>query len=291
MSVGVLERAEAAAGRYLLVDRLIGGYAAVITVVALTRLHVSTGNWGIALAHALILPLIWLVRRPGLGRTGRLLGEIYPIILLLGLYGALDVLQGPALPTVHDATVQGWEQALFGGQPSRDWWRAHPSAFWSTLLHAAYWGYYLIVPFPVILFALRGDRDALRRTILLEMGTFVFCYLWFVFFPVAGPYYTFARPEGAFVANPAARLVYATLAGGSSYGAAFPSSHVAATISAVVATWLGDRRWGRVLVVPALLLTVGTVYCQMHYGVDALAGLLTGVTLPTLLARLPRPAA
>jgi membrane-associated phospholipid phosphatase len=28
---------------------------------------------------------------------------------------------------------------------------------------------------------------------------------------------------------------------------------------------------------PTLLMTVGVVYCQMHYGVDALAGLMVGL--------------
>ena len=85
--------------------------------------------------------------------------------------------------------------------------------------------------------------------------------------------------------NPAARLVYATLASGSSYGAAFPSSHVAATTSAVIAAWLGSRRLGYVLVIPALLLAIGTVYCQMHYAIDATAGLVTGIVLPLILLR------
>jgi hypothetical protein len=36
---------------------------------------------------------------------------------------------------------------------------------------------------------------------------------------------------------------------------------------------------GVLLAVPTLLLTVGVVYCQMHYGVDALAGLIMGALI------------
>jgi membrane-associated phospholipid phosphatase len=68
--------------------------------------------------------------------------------------------------------------------------------------------------------------------------------------------------------------VYGTLAGGSAYGAAFPSSHVAATWTAVAAAFAGSRLFGAILSVPAALLTVGVVYCQMHYAVDALAGVV-----------------
>lgn len=274
--------------RLLLIDKIIIAYAAIITVVALTRLDVSPGNWGVALGHAMMIPLAFLVRRPGLGKVGTLLGDIYPLLLLMPLYGALDVLQGPGLPPVNDAIVQGWERAVFGGMPSEEWWRAYPSAALSTLLHGAYWAYYLIVPTPILFFAFRGERAKARCAILLEMGTFLFCYLWFVFFPVAGPYYEFAKPTGVVVENFMAKLVYATLSGGGSYGAAFPSSHVAATTSAVIAAWLGHRRLGMALVVPALLLAIGTVYCHMHYAIDASTGLLTGIVIPVLLLRWDR---
>jgi hypothetical protein len=38
-----------------------------------------------------------------------------------------------------------------------------------------------------------------------------------------------------------------------------------------------------VLAIPTLLLTVGVVYCQMHYGVDALAGLMVGALVALVL--------
>ena len=274
--------------RYRVVDALTAGYGAVVATVAATRIGTIPGCAWIAVAHILILPLVWLVRRPGQGRFGRFVAEVYPIALIIGLYTALDVLHGPGLPAVHDALIQRWEQALFGMQPSRDWWRAHPSLFWSTLLHGAYLSYYLIVPVPVLWFWFAGDLVALRRTVLLEMSAFVFCYLWFVFFPVAGPYYEFARPTGPFVRTFTARMVYRALASGSSYGAAFPSSHIAATITATAGAWFGNRPLGAVLAVPAALLAVATVYCQMHYGVDALAGLATGLTIVWVIRRTER---
>ena len=101
---------------------------------------------------------------------------------------------------------------------------------------------------------------------------------------MAGPYYEFARPTGAFVDNEAARLVYATLARGSAFGAAFPSSHVAATVAATVGAWLGSRRLGMGMAVPTALLVVGVVYCQMHYVVDSAAGVLLGVSVPLVMA-------
>lgn len=257
------------------VDLLLLGYLSIVSVVAALRAPTRAGCWWLLVAHGLFVVLLLLLTRPGLGPVGRTIREIYPLFLLPGLYSELDVLNSSSMP-VYDPLVQQWELFLFGSQLSREWWQAAPSRFWSTLLHGAYLSYYLIVSAPALYFAWRGDLAAVRRFVLVVIATFVLCYLCFIFFPVAGPYYEFPRPPNWFTDNPAARLAYEALATGSSYGAAFPSSHVAAALAATLAAARASRRLGLLLAVPTLLLTVGVVYCQMHYGVDALAGLAVG---------------
>jgi membrane-associated phospholipid phosphatase len=272
------------------VDAVLLAYLAVVTAVAVHRATARPECWWVVAANALTALLILLLTRPGLGPVGRTLREIYPLLLLVGLYGQLDVLNGGGV-RVHDGLVQRWELGIFGSQASRTWWQAAPSGFWSTVLHGAYFSYYFIVSIPAFYFLARGDLAAVRRFVLTVMATFVVCYLAFIFFPVAGPYYMFPRPSAWFLDNPAARLVYQTLAQGSSYGAAFPSSHVAATVAAALAAGSGSRRLGLVLLVPTVLLTVGVVYCQMHYGVDALGGLAVGAMVAVLVGKLaPAPA-
>ena len=138
---------------------------------------------------------------------------------------------------------------------------------------------------PAFYFVWRRDLPALRHFVLVVMTTFVVCYLVFIFFPVAGPYYVFPRPAAWFTDNVFARMVYDTLATGSSYGAAFPSSHVAATVAAVLSAARGSKTLGWALALPTVLLTVAVVYCQMHYGVDALAGLLVGGIVAAVVER------
>lgn len=256
------------------VDRVLLGYAGVTSLVAVMRLwSTPTAVW-VLLANALVILLVVLVRRAG-DASG--LADVYPIFILLGLYGALDLLAGSGGVITHDDVVQRWEAAIFGGQVSREWWQRAPSRLWSTLLHGAYFSYYLIIPAGPLWFLWKGDRRNVRRVVLAEVTTFILCYLIFIFFPVAGPYYQFPRPSPEFLDNGAARLVYATLSQGSAYGAAFPSSHVAGVIAAILACARGSPRLGAALAVPGLLLTVGVVYCQMHYAVDALAGVVLGV--------------
>jgi membrane-associated phospholipid phosphatase len=288
MAVALRETASAtvsaARARLHAVDLLLLAYLSVISLVALERVAQNPACRWLLGAHLLFGVLLWLVTRPGLGRVGRMLRELYPLLILIGLYGELDVLNGAVGPAVHDATIQHWELALFGIQVSHVWWQALPSRFWSTVLHGAYFSYYLIISIPAFYFASKGRLAILREFVLCVMITFVICYLVFVFYPVAGPYYVFPHPSGWFTDNGPARLVYAILASGSSYGAAFPSSHVAGSAAATITAWRGSHRLGALLVLPTALLTVGVVYCQMHYGVDALAGLGLGVLVAGAMA-------
>ena len=107
-----------------------------------------------------------------------------------------------------------------------------------------YFFYYLILAVPALFFLLRGDWPAFRRFSRNVVCTFCVCFLVFVLYPVAGPYYVFERPTGLMVDNLPAHMVYAALASGSSFGAAFPSSHVAATTAAGLATFKGNRTLG-----------------------------------------------
>jgi len=268
------------------VDILLLVYLAVVSVVAVIRLGNQPATRWLLLAHGGFLLLLGLLSQPGLSRAGKTIRTIYPLFLLLALYRELDLLNSATLP-VYDHVVQGWENLVFGRQISREWWQAAPSRFWSTLLHTAYLSYYFIVAVPGLYLAWRGNLVALRRYVLVVMTTFVLCYLIFIFFPVAGPYYFFPRPAPWFTDNGPARLVYRVLASGSSFGAAFPSSHVAAALAATLAASRISPRAGLILFIPTLLLTVGVVYCQMHYGVDALAGLLVGAAVAWAFTRIP----
>jgi membrane-associated phospholipid phosphatase len=60
---------------------------------------------------------------------------------------------------------------------------------------------------------------------------------------------------------------------------------VAASVAAALAATMGSRWLGAVLLVPTVLLTVGVVYCQMHYAVDALAGLVVGALITGAVGR------
>lgn len=264
------------------VDRLLLAYVAFVSIVILVRGDiVASGTIWLLVMHALFAALLVLCTGPGRDLPlARLIHDFYPLLMLLPFYaefGVLNAQLGLDAVMAHDRVVQGWEASIFGGQVSYQWIRRAPSVFWSGVLHLAYFAYYVVVVLAPLLLALRGQREGARRVMYSTMTAFVICYVWFVLYPVAGPNYAFPHPTGPVREVWSARLVYQALASGSSMGAAFPSSHVGATVAATVAT-LGEwRALGWICVVFSALLAVGTVYCQMHYAVDASAGLVVGV--------------
>lgn len=271
---------ETRSGRFTVAERMMLAYLLLTTIVGVMRLPSQPAIGWVLFANLLMLLVVVGAAFAPANPPERVLRAILPILLLMALYPALDILNRFGAVKVFDPAVRGWEHALFGGEVSRSWWQAMPSRFWSTVIHAAYFGYYPLVLAPVIVFPLRHDPASTERAVRWILSVFLLCYVVFLFFPVAGPYYEFPRPAAWFLDNPSARLVYATLERGSAYGAAFPSSHVAGTLVALAASYRGARWLGHLMLVPSLLLTVGVVYCQMHYAVDAIAAVaLSGLVV------------
>ncbi len=259
------------------VDKLLAVWIGFVTLLIVGRAGVGQPTWWLVGAHVLfVLLLVLFTRIEVRHRFGRALHDIYPLLLLGALYtelGLLSIDHGVGDVLQHDLIVQGWEERLFGAQVSYTWIRTGPSVFWSGLLHFAYFLYYPIIYLSPATLMLTGRRQGARNVILATMAAFVLCYIVFALFPVAGPNYAFAHPTGPVREVWSARIVYGILDAGSAIGTAFPSSHVAATVAAVVALRDESTPLFVVTLVPATLLVVSTVYCQMHYAVDVLAGL------------------
>jgi len=244
-------------------------------------------------AHALIAALVLLAPRArNSGPVGRFLGDWYPMLLLPALYGEIGVLTLSA-GFQNDLLIQRLETWVFGSQISYRWIRESPDVVVSWLLHACYLAYYPILCASPLALWMGGRRDASRHTILAVMATFYLCYIVFLFFPVAGPRYAFDAAHNAATDVWPARVSAWLLDRGDSWGAAFPSSHVAA---AVVATGMALRYWrvvGLILLPFTIGLTLAVVYGQFHYAVDSLTGLLVAAlmlgVMQTAEASVPQP--
>lgn len=252
-------------------------YLAFATAVLISRWAMPFPRKDLfALGHVLIVVTVLLVARLRRVRPHAFLATWYPLPLLAFLYGELGFLNR-AQGISHDATVQSWDAALFGGQPSYDWIRAMPSPALSAVLHVAYLSYYFIIVGAPLGLWLSGRREAAGRTILCIMTAFYVCYAVFLLFPVAGPRYVFPLAHNAATTIGPAAFTQNLLNAGSAWGTAFPSSHVAVAIAGSLSAAAAWPAFGLWLVVDACLLALGTVYGQFHYGVDALSGVAFGL--------------
>jgi membrane-associated phospholipid phosphatase len=278
------------------VDAVTRVFVLAMVVVALVTGN-RVGAWPLLLASdALVLVLLELLERaPRSSRVARVAALWYPLVLVPAYYGQLGII-GMGVGHARDLMVQRWEAVLFGGQPSLTWHLTMPAPALSWVLHACYLAHYAIfIGVPLWLW-IRAGREACERAVFTIALTFFVCYVGFALFPVAGPYYWFPRPSGPESRVFTARMVYGVLEPGSSYGTAFPSSHVAASWAAVLVAIKRAPALAAVLAPVALGLAAGTVYGQFHYAVDALAGAAVALAcfaggdyLRTRLAR-PEPA-
>ncbi len=272
------------------VDKLLAGYLAFVSLVVLVRdpLQHPENAWLLGM-HALFGILLFLFTRlDATHRIGNIIHDVYPLLMVMPLYSEIGLLNnqlGTAYVFANDAFVQWVEASIFGGQISYTWIRNYPSVFWSGVLHLAYLGYYPIIAVGPVFLLLMKQRERARAVLLSTMIAFIACYVWFVLYPVGGPNWAFDHPTGPVRDVWSARIVYSLLEGGSAYGTALPSSHVAATTATTLALLRVWRGAGLVVIIPCILLIVATVYCQMHYAVDAATGLVVGISASMLAAK------
>jgi membrane-associated phospholipid phosphatase len=275
---------EVPAGRPL--DRLLALYLLLATPPLLLPQRPTL--WPLLL---LLHALVWVIAAPPafvrdratqararLPRLLRFLHDWYPVLLIPALYAELAVLNA----SVHggryfDDIVLGWEQQVFGGQPSRELAAAAPQRWLSELLHGGYLSYYLIIYGPPVLLYAAGRYEVFRRAVFALMLAFLLHYVFFIYFPVQGPRYLFPAPGGELAEGTLYRAAHRLLEAGSSRGAAFPSSHVGVSVAQTLIAWRFQRRLAPVLTVGTLLLAVGAVYGGFHYAIDAACGAALGV--------------
>jgi membrane-associated phospholipid phosphatase len=194
-----------------------------------------------------------------------------------------------------DAFVAGLDGLLFGLHPAIEFSRWLQGHRWvNELFFFSYFFFYILVATGVwVLFFRRRFREA-ERFLFTVSASFFVMYVWFTFFPVKGPKYFFPELRAVWYGNFRGYLFTGLMKGTfrnmNLAGAAFPSSHVAVALVALLMNWKHNRFLVPVFLPFTLLLCASTVYIYAHYFVDIPTGLLAGVGLYFLVPRL-RPAA
>ncbi len=276
-------------------DRWAVVYLVVSGVYPLLKPSLFSDPWPRLWLHAGLAVVVWYLP-PLLRRSPhwllRVAGETYLPFIFPLFYSEMEQLG--LVFFEFQSSLDPWfialEERIFGLQPSLEWSRAWPWPWLHELLEFAYFSYYGI-HFLVLVLILRAGRltppqrwAAMRAYVRDLSATMLICYTLYTFFPVWGPKYFRAGP----VEVPGwifTRLMEHIHAHGAILGAAFPSSHVAATLVPWWHAWKNAPRSRAPMTVLFVLLSMATVYCRYHYVVDVIGGLLLGWLILWLGAR------
>lgn len=195
------------------------------------------------------------------------------------------------------------DQMLFGCQPALLFSQHYPSHVVSELMDLGYASYYPLIILTLLIFFF-GQYKNFERATWIILASFFTYYVIYDVLPVAGPtfYYkavgikdivagTFPSlgdyfnshqdclPAPGYTDGIFYHLVEDAKAAGERPTAAFPSSHVGvSTVCLLLVIYTRYWRWLWLFVPLYVLLCMSTVYIQAHYLIDALAGLVTGIT-------------
>ena len=250
----------------------------------------------------LFMGAMWLLYRWRPCRLTRLI-RVTGLMITLSWFYPDTYEVNRVLPNL-DHLFAGWEQQLFGCQPSLLFSQICPWGWFSELMCLGYVSYFpLMVAILLYYFFKRYHEFGMASFVLIT--SFFIYYTIFVILPVTGPqfYYLAVGTDkiaaGIFpnltdyflthserMAAPGWRdgffyhLLDITHDAGERPTAAFPSSHVGVT---TVIMLLACHTRSKALVFSMLpffiLMCLSTVYIYAHYLIDVIAGLLTGVLI------------
>ncbi|MBP3211688.1 MAG: phosphatase PAP2 family protein [Prevotella sp.] len=207
-----------------------------------------------------------------------------------------------------DHHFAAFEQQLFGCQPALLFSERFPSPVVSELLTMGYVSYYPMMAILLLYYFFHQYEHSLKASFLV-IGSFFVFYVIFIFLPVSGPQYYYmavgtdqiaqgifpnignyfeTHTEGLPVPGWKDGIFYKLLIFAHEVGerptAAFPSSHVGATIVFLILAWTSKNRKLFWSFVPfAVLMFFATFYLQAHYAIDAIAGIFAGTAIYFLL--------
>ncbi len=282
--------------RRMNIDRWAVIYLLVSAGFPLLRPSVFPQPWLIPVVHGALAVAIWFLPpwlRSRRHWAPRLLGEIYLPLIFPLFYTELQYLGLIFFPFDGslDPSLIRMEQWIFGFQPSLRWSEVWPWPWFHELMEFAYFSYYfLAVIFLVLVFRARGVPrelrwDAVRDFVRDLSAVMLICYTLYTIFPAWGPKYFRAGfvDVGGWIFTDIMHHIHEN---GAILGAAFPSSHVAASFIPWLHTWrwFPRHRWWMTLLF--ILLCMSTVYCRYHYVVDVIAGMALSILVVFTMDRL-----
>ena len=203
------------------------------------------------------------------------LRNFYPLLLLGFFYGETDYYNNLLFENFDPYLVK-LESFIFGSQLSIIFSKLIYQRWFSEIMHFGYFSYYLFIILIPLLFYIKKNQH-FEKSLFIIIFSFCAYYILFILFPSVGPQFYFTAnqttvPDG-FLFD---KIMHLIVKFGETKTGAFPSSHVGITIIFLILIWKDFRNYFTILLMPATLLILSTIYLKAHYAVDILGGILSG---------------
>lgn len=260
-------------------DRLAVGYLIVAALLLFARVSASTEYVTQALVAAGGVVLIaGTAIYPPRSAALRFVRALYPLAFISIAY----IHVGPFAHTLYgegvsfDPLVAEWDRLLFGSNPHLWFHELAPGRPVAEIMHLLYSLYFPLL-LAGVLYVWFRRREEYPRYAFVFLGSFITFVVVFAILPASGP---LEFRAGLFDGVLMSRFVDFLFGFGiPSVGGAFPSSHVGQSI--VVLLLLRPLRRGPALLILFVIagISVSMVYGAIHYAIDAVAGIPSGIAL------------
>jgi len=259
-------------------DIIILGYYLVVAVfIVAAGVSCRLENWWrYFLHHLLVLTIlpIFIIKFGALKRNLlSFLRLFYPILLFGSMYRETHDLDQVIFVRPLDFYFAEWDRILFGCQPYIDFATRFSSAWFSEIMHAGYFSYFIIIVLLPLVWWFRRRPDMVQRRVFDLSFTFTVFYFIFILLPVQGPRVQIPEaasiPRNGYLFAPFFRWLFRTAR---IFGAAFPSSHCGVS-ALVMANSIKDIPKGaKFVAIMSFAIFLSTVYGRFHYAVDVIYG-------------------
>lgn len=269
------------------VDHLYFSWFAILSALILI-FHSRLPGWQDYLAlHAIVvIAILTLIALAPEHRWAGFLHDWYPLAVFILCFEEVARLSFLLASHWEDHYLLAFEARLFPTPPTV-WLAAHGNFFITELMELGYFSYFVLLMIVGGALYSRPGRREFRQVMTASVVSYLICYVSFLLFPTEGPHHTLAALHTAPISGgPFHGLVLFLQRHSGVHGCAFPSSHVAAGLVALIFAWKYAPRLGAALTPLVVLLCAGAVYDRYHYVSDILAGLLVGALAASLVLHL-----
>ena len=263
-------------GRLTATDKITLAYLLLTTlwlVAGTGRLEQTGSHYLMRVFMIVFIGMVLYLEHRYDNRWTRILHAFYPLLFLAYFFPETDYLNDLFMDPLDPALIR-LELSVFGFMPSMVFSACCPQPWFSEIMHAGYFSFYCLILFFAVHYFMKRPELFRQRMFQFFFAFYVF-YLIFDLFPSEGPQYFLAGtvpevPRGYLIT----RMMNGILAVGDRPTGAFPSSHIGMTWLILYFFFRDHRRLFYYWLVPALVLTLSTVYIRAHYAVDVLGGFL-----------------